>query len=82
MSALEREQPRIVEIGRHDDAPLLPGRIEDLLIRGSRESDRGGVDTLMPGAPKMRFRIRRHRHVHEKPHPLNSMTSSSARLAA
>jgi hypothetical protein len=39
------------------------------LIRGGRESDRGGVNDFMPGAP-------------EKPHPLNSMTSSSARLAA
>ena len=82
VSALDREQSGVVKISRHDDAPLLPGGVEDLLIGGCRESDQGGVGAVMPGAPKMRNRIRRHRHVHEKSHPLNSMTSSSARLAA
>lgn len=66
IGALEHEQSRIVEVSRHDDAPLFPG----------------GVDAFMPSTPEMRNRIVRHGHVHEKPHPLNSMTSSSARLTA
>jgi hypothetical protein len=82
VSPLECEKSGIVEIGRNNYTSLLSGGVENLLIECAREPDRGGMDALMPGPPKMCNRIRRHGHVHEEPHPLNSMTSSSARLAA
>ena len=66
MSPLEREQPRIVEIGRHDHTVLHPSGVEDLVIGRRSESDRDSVDGLMPGAPEVPY----------------SVTSSSARLAA
>ena len=82
MSPLERQQPRIVEIGRHDHAVLRPSGIEDLAIGRGSESDGGGVDSFMPGTPEVPYRIGCHRHVHEESHPPNSLTSSSSRLAA
>jgi len=82
VSVLEGEQPRIVEIGGHDNPSLRTGGFNDLAVGCSREPYRGGVDGFMPGPPEVLDRVGRHGHVHEKSHPLNSMTSSSARLAA
>ena len=82
LGPFQREQPRIIEIGRHDDASLLPSRVEDLMIGCGGEADRPGVDSFMPGPPEVPNRVGGHRHVYQESHPLNSMTSSSARLAA
>ena len=81
-SSLEREQPGVVEIGGHDDAALPPSDVENLRIGDRRKPHRRRVHGLMPATLEVVDRLRRHRHVHQEPHPLNSMTSSSARLAA
>jgi hypothetical protein len=40
------------------------------------------MNGIMLGTPEVPYRVGRHGHIHQESHPLNSMTSSSARLAA
>jgi len=78
---LDGKQPWIVEIGGDDNAGFTASDGEDFIVRHGREPDGGRVRRLMPKTPEMLHRVRRHRHIDQKPH-LNSITSSSARLAA
>ena len=82
LGTLESQQPRIVEVGRDNDACFAARSAEDLTIRDGRKSGVGRVGGFVPETPQTFYRPRRDGHVDEKPHPLSSMTSSSARLAA
>lgn len=79
---LESKQPGIVEIGRDDNRRFTASGGENFTVRHGREPDSGRMRCLMSETPEMVHGVRRHRHIDEKSHPLNSMTSSSARLAA
>ena len=61
---------------------FLPSGIENPRIGDSCQPYRSRVHGLMPATPEVLYGVGRHRHVHQEPHPLNSMTSSSAKLAA
>jgi hypothetical protein len=82
LGSLERQQSRVVEVGRHDNMSVPSSGFKNFGIGNRREPDRARVNGLMPAPPEMGHSLRRHRHVHQEPHPLNSITSSSARLAA
>jgi hypothetical protein len=51
-------------------------------LGGLREADARGVNRVMSDPLEVRHRLRGHRHVDQEPHPVSSMVSSSARLAA
>ena len=77
-----QDQPRIVEISRDDDSTVTPGSFDDLVIGRLGKSDRGGMNRVVAGRPQVGNCVGGHRHVNEKPHPVSSIVSSSARLAA
>ena len=50
---MQRQKPRVVEIGGDDDARLAPRCVEQLAVRGSGQSDLMGVDGVMTDGPEM-----------------------------
>jgi hypothetical protein len=74
---VERQKPRVVEIGRDGDSLFTARGVEQL-----SQSDLVGVDRAMTDGPEMRHSEGRHRHVDQELQPVSSMVSSSARLAA
>lgn len=82
LGALESKQSWIVEIGGDDNACVTASSGEDFGVRNGREPSGGRMRRLMPATSQMFHCVRRHGHIDQKSHPLNSMTSSSARAAA
>lgn len=79
---MERQEPRVVEIGGDDDTAFGPGFIEDLGVGSGAEAEVGGVDGVVALGLEMCRCLRCHRHIDGEFQPWISIVSSSARLAA
>jgi hypothetical protein len=57
---MQRQKPRIVEIGRDDDPLLTPRRVEQLDVRGLSQSDLARMSCVMTDGPEVCGSERRH----------------------
>ncbi len=78
----ERHQAGKIQVCGDDDSPLVSGDFQQFVIRGTILADLVGMHSFVPVGLEHVEQQGGYRHIQQKLHAANSMTSSSASIAA